>query len=154
RPVCVHFWQISRMDAMAFASGLQQQATDSRRNPFYRAGSRPGAARGRAICGTWFFSSTRQPGVRNMTVLTADDFAPFFAEIHGCDPFPWQQRLVKKVATDGTWPGVLNLPTGCGKTSAIDIALFHLALEAERGIQRRAPVRIAFVVDRRIVVDD
>src|SRR5690606_7063023 len=31
---------------------------------------------------------------------------------------------------------------------------FHLALEAGRGVDRRAAVRIAFVVDRRLVVDD
>jgi CRISPR-associated endonuclease/helicase Cas3 len=49
---------------------------------------------------------------------------------------------------------VLDLPTGSGKTAAIDIAIFHLALEAGRGEERHPPVRIAFVVDRRLVVDD
>src|SRR5262245_41282578 len=139
---------------MATASRLQQQATDSRPNPVCRARARPGAPRGRTIRGTWSFSSCCQLGGRSLTTLTADDFAAFFKQIHGCIPFPWQQRLVRKVANDGTWPDVLSLPTGSGKTAAIDIALFHLALEAERGPKRRAPVRIAFVVDRRIVVDD
>jgi CRISPR-associated endonuclease/helicase Cas3 len=49
---------------------------------------------------------------------------------------------------------VLDLPTGSGKTAALDIALFHLALEARKAASRRAPVRIAFVVDRRLIVDD
>jgi CRISPR-associated endonuclease/helicase Cas3 len=87
-------------------------------------------------------------------MLSPDNFAAFFEEVHGCDPFPWQKRLLAQVAEQGEWPCVLDLPTGSGKTAAIDIAVFHLALQADRGEHRRAPVRIAFVVDRRLVVDD
>jgi len=86
--------------------------------------------------------------------LTVAEFSRFFEEIHGHPPFPWQIRLIKKIAAENTWPEVLDLPTGSGKTSALDIAVFHLALEADRGSERRAPVRIALVVDRRLVVDD
>jgi CRISPR-associated endonuclease/helicase Cas3 len=87
-------------------------------------------------------------------MLSPDDFATFFEEAHGCKPFPWQHRLLRHVAGKGAWPNVLDLPTGTGKTAAIDIAVFHLALEAECKAARRAPARIAFVVDRRLVVDD
>ena len=86
--------------------------------------------------------------------LTADNFDAFFHEVHGVQPFPWQTRLARKLAQENTWPEVLDLPTGSGKTAALDIAVFHLALEAVRGRERRAPVRIAMVVDRRLVVDD
>lgn len=89
-----------------------------------------------------------------MTDLTADDFPAFFQAIHGVPPFPWQARLAREVADHG-WPAALDVPTGCGKTAAIDVAVFNLALHARQPIeQRRAPVRIAFVVDRRLVVDD
>jgi CRISPR-associated endonuclease/helicase Cas3 len=88
------------------------------------------------------------------TVLTADDFPTFFQEIHGYQPFPWQTRLLRQIAETGQWPDILDLPTGSGKTAALDVAVFHLALESDRGSNRRAPVRIAFVVDRRLVVDD
>ena len=87
-------------------------------------------------------------------MLTTDDFSTFFQEVHGYPPFPWQKRLLAQVAAKDGWPHTLDLPTGSGKTAAIDIALFHLALEADRFVERRAPVRIAFVVDRRLVVDD
>jgi CRISPR-associated endonuclease/helicase Cas3 len=87
-------------------------------------------------------------------MLSADDFAAFFEEVHGYAPFPWQKRLLDQVAAKGEWPGVLDLPTGSGKTAAIDIAVFHLALEADQRASRRAPIRVAFVVDRRLVVDD
>ncbi len=87
-------------------------------------------------------------------MLTADDFGAFFREVHGYPPFPWQKRLLAQVAAKGKWPDTLDLPTGSGKTASIDIALFHLALQADLGPERRAPVRIAFVVDRRLVVDD
>lgn len=89
-----------------------------------------------------------------MSVLTPDDFSAFFREVHGCEPFPWQRRLAARIAEEGKWPDVLDLPTGSGKTAAIDVAVFHLAAEADWGPRRRAPVRIAFVVDRRLIVDD
>jgi CRISPR-associated endonuclease/helicase Cas3 len=86
--------------------------------------------------------------------LTQDDFAAFFEEVHGYQPFPWQTELTKRITSKGAWPSVLDLPTGSGKTAAIDVAIFHLALEADHGSERHAPIRIAFVVDRRLVVDD
>jgi CRISPR-associated endonuclease/helicase Cas3 len=87
--------------------------------------------------------------------LTVDEFAVFFEEAHGYPPFPWQQRLLRHlVDNDGNWPEFLDLPTGSGKTSTMDVALFHLAMEADKKIERKAPVRIAFVVDRRLIVDD
>lgn len=87
-------------------------------------------------------------------MLSIDDFDAFFRDVHGVEPFPWQKRLLRHVVERGHWPNVLDLPTGTGKTAAMDVALFHLALEAEKGSERRAPMRIAFVVDRRLVVDD
>lgn len=90
----------------------------------------------------------------NLPPLSPMEFPEFFTRIHGRDrePFEWQKRLAATVSAEG-WPRVLDLPTAAGKTAAIDIALFHLALEAGRGEKRSAPLRIAFVVDRRIVVD-
>ncbi len=78
-------------------------------------------------------------------------FATFFSAIHGYDPYPWQQRLINEVAKTDKWPDVLDLPTGTGKTAALDVAVFHLALRADE--PARAAVRIALVVDRRLVVD-
>src|SRR5690606_16244882 len=88
--------------------------------------------------------SAAQGGGR-MMALRVDDFSEFFTGIHGHPPFPWQVRLASQVVADGTWPSLLDLPTASGKTAAIDIAVFHLAMDADRGEQRRAPVRIAFV---------
>lgn len=84
--------------------------------------------------------------------LTFAQFPAFFESLWGYAPFPWQECLAERVASCG-WPEALDLPTASGKTAAIDIALFHLALEADKGPDRKAPVRIAFVVDRRLVVD-
>jgi CRISPR-associated endonuclease/helicase Cas3 len=88
--------------------------------------------------------------------MTHDDFASFFEALHDKPPFPWQKRLARHVVRDGSWPPLLDLPTGSGKTAAIDVAIFALALDAERpqGRPRRAALRIFFVVDRRIVVDE
>lgn len=86
--------------------------------------------------------------------LTARDFPAVFEAVHGRQPFPWQTALAEQVCREGRWPDQLDLPTGAGKTAALDIALFHLAVEADKGPKRRAPLRIALVVDRRLVVDD
>ena len=84
--------------------------------------------------------------------LRAADFEGFFRAVHGSGPFPWQQDLVDRLAECGEWPDVLDLPTGAGKTAAMDAAVFHLALCADT--PGRAALRIALVVDRRLVVDD
>jgi CRISPR-associated endonuclease/helicase Cas3 len=93
--------------------------------------------------------------------LTLNDFPRFFQTVNGYSPFPWQTRLVHEIAQhrSGYWPPVLSLPTSAGKTSALDIALFLLALEVEDGrpkavCERKAALRTFFIVDRRIVVDE
>ena len=80
--------------------------------------------------------------------LEARDFGAFFHAIHGHIPFPWQMKLVEKLAAGEGWPEVLDIPTGAGKTAALDAAVFHLALDCG------APRRIVLVVDRRLIVDD
>ena len=79
--------------------------------------------------------------------LTRADFAPFVEEVNGFSPFPWQTRLLEEVLGHG-WPDLLDLPTGVGKTSALLVALFALALKPEQ-----SPRRMVLVVDRRIIVD-
>jgi CRISPR-associated endonuclease/helicase Cas3 len=91
-------------------------------------------------------------------MIEAHHFSAFFKAVHGPEPFPWQRKLAERVIREG-WPRVLDVPTGSGKTAAIDIAVFHLALEASTKRrnaeeQREAPRRIFFIVDRRLVVDD
>jgi CRISPR-associated endonuclease/helicase Cas3 len=83
------------------------------------------------------------------------DFDVFFHALWNHDPFPWQQALAKRIVDNGRWPETLGLPTAAGKTAALDIAVYHLAAEAERQAHsRRAPRRIFFVVDRRVIVDE
>ncbi|MGC8731153.1 MAG: type I-G CRISPR-associated helicase/endonuclease Cas3g [Halothiobacillaceae bacterium] len=85
--------------------------------------------------------------------LSPSDFGAFHAAVHGGkQPFAWQQRLLEQVVAEKKWPTVLDLPTGAGKTTCIDIAVFALALDADTS-ERWCPRRIAMVVDRRIVVD-
>lgn len=80
--------------------------------------------------------------------LVADDFRAFFQDVWSYPPFQWQDDLCRQVLADGTWPSVIDLPTGSGKTAALDVALFCLAAQPEV-----FPRRIIFVIDRRVIVD-
>jgi CRISPR-associated endonuclease/helicase Cas3 len=86
--------------------------------------------------------------------LTVSDFSSFFRAVFGFEPFPWQKRLATEVCAEGRFPDVIDLPTGSGKTACIAISLFHLAYSLDNDVQRRAPLRIAWVVDRRLIVDE
>jgi CRISPR-associated endonuclease/helicase Cas3 len=86
--------------------------------------------------------------------LVVEDFIGFFEEVYGHAPFAWQVRLARDLCGGVEPPSTLALPTGTGKTALIDIAVFHLAHDLSRGTKRCAPMRIAWVVDRRLIVDE
>ena len=87
--------------------------------------------------------------------LEAADFPAFYAAVHGHDPFPWQTALVDEVLASGRWPSLVDVPTGLGKTSLLDVAVFVAAVTAHvPGAHRLGRRRCFFVVDRRIVVDE
>lgn len=78
-------------------------------------------------------------------------FEDFYYGATGDTPFAWQRRLALAI-TQGdesrvAWPDVCALPTATGKSSLILIALYALAMHP------KAHRRIAYVIDRRIVVD-
>lgn len=87
-------------------------------------------------------------------MLTAADFAAFYQQVHHRPCFPWQQDLATRVLDRG-WPGLVDVPTGLGKTSLLDIAVFvSAATVSDAGPRRVGRRRTLFVVDRRIVVDE
>ena len=98
--------------------------------------------------------------MREIQDLKPAQFADFFQAVHSADaeprqPFAWQKRLAKEVLSTGSWRDVIRIPTSCGKTSVLDMAVFEMALQADRAPRERtAPRRICFVVDRRLVVDE
>ena len=77
-----------------------------------------------------------------------DDFNEYFQAAHGCEPYAWQTRLARFVLENERLPSVIDMPAGTGKSAVLDIALFALAAKPDV-----FPRRMAFVVDRRIVVD-
>jgi len=72
-------------------------------------------------------------------------FDGMFRAIHGYDPFPWQSRAAKLLTEKDTSVSI-NVPTASGKTALIDAALYAAA--------HGGPRRIAFIIDRRVVVDE
>src|SRR5690606_14393303 len=87
------------------------------------------------------------------TQMVEITFERFFRAIRGVDPFPWQSRLAS-LAAEGAWPDVIGVPTGLGKTVAIDAAVWALASQAgTTPRERTAPTRVWYVVNRRLLVD-
>ncbi len=83
-----------------------------------------------------------------------DLFADFFRAVHGVEPFAWQRALAARVMEGPGWPRAVAVPTGLGKTAAIDIAVVALAWQSKLPPhERTAPTRTFFVVDRRLLVD-
>lgn len=80
-------------------------------------------------------------------------FTEFFKAIHGFVPHAWQVELERSLRETGQWPWQVAVPTGLGKTSTIDIAVYELALQCHTGGPRTAPQRIFHVVDRRRIIN-
>lgn len=81
-------------------------------------------------------------------------FRAFFRAVHDVEPFSWQVALAERVLEGDGWPEAVDVPTGFGKTAAIDVAVVALAHQADRAAaERTAPTRIFMVVDRRLLVD-
>jgi CRISPR-associated endonuclease/helicase Cas3 len=67
--------------------------------------------------------------------------------------FRWQWRLYERFATSD-WPHQVDLPTGLGKTSVMAFWVLALGRALEAGPSSPSiPRRLAYVVDRRVVVD-
>jgi CRISPR-associated endonuclease/helicase Cas3 len=77
------------------------------------------------------------------------EFAAAFAALTGNNPFPWQRALYSRFEA-GDIPASCSLPTGLGKTSVIPIWLIALA---NLGRRQAFPRRLAYIVNRRTVVD-
>ena len=81
-------------------------------------------------------------------------FEAFYEAVNGREPFPWQSRLADDVERTETWPAEVGVPTGLGKTACLGIAIWWLASQADRRpVERTAPTRIWWVVNRRLLID-
>ena len=71
---------------------------------------------------------------------------PHFRTLVGHDPYPWQRRLYARLVA-GAVPSAVDVPTGCGKTACVLLALLA------RIENPSLPRRVVHVVDRRALVD-
>jgi CRISPR-associated endonuclease/helicase Cas3 len=79
--------------------------------------------------------------------MISPSFSAAFKALTGNVPFPWQEAMYAKFVR-GEFPRSCDLPTGLGKTSIIAIWLIALA-----NAPAKVPRRLAYVVNRRTVVD-
>src|SRR5579885_3349542 len=86
-----------------------------------------------------------------MEIERDEFFERYFKDLSGRIPYPWQRKLFRDL-TAGEWPQVVPLPTGSGKTLVIYIWLLALAWSLKTGAGQ-IPRRLAWVVNRRVVVD-
>src|SRR5262245_20394084 len=79
------------------------------------------------------------------------EFEKYFRQLTGNHPFDWQKRLFRKLLA-GDFPDACDIPTGLGKTSVMAIWLVALAYLIKERV-RKIPLRLVYVVDRRVIVD-
>jgi CRISPR-associated endonuclease/helicase Cas3 len=90
---------------------------------------------------------------KDTTMIDMIDFDYCFNKLTGKEPFAWQRELFVRL-TRGAFPSECDIPTGLGKTSIIAIWLLALANDLTRqGSERTIPLRLVYVVDRRVIVD-
>lgn len=75
-----------------------------------------------------------------------EKFKQYFKDLSGFPPLRWQQRLFQRFV-ENRLPDSLDLPTGLGKTSVMQLWLLA------RAFNPTLPKRLIYVVDRRVVVD-
>jgi CRISPR-associated endonuclease/helicase Cas3 len=76
-----------------------------------------------------------------------------FERLTGTRPYVWQRKLFASMAApESEWPEAIDLPTGAGKTSVLHVWLLALAHSIRAGTHH-VPRRLAWVVNRRVVVD-
>ncbi|WP_081099511.1 type I-G CRISPR-associated helicase/endonuclease Cas3g [Corynebacterium glutamicum] len=81
-----------------------------------------------------------------------EEFSEFFKLLNdGHAPFSWQSELVRYILRTGRWPDRLEVPTGGGKSSVVDVHVFVNACSVSLGV--RVPRRLSVVVNRRALVD-
>jgi CRISPR-associated endonuclease/helicase Cas3 len=87
-------------------------------------------------------------------MMPLPDFRGFFHALWRYHSLHWQAMLAERVA-QGPWPQAMDLPTAAAEAACIDAAIRTLASQADRWlVERTAPRRAWFVVDRRIFVDE
>ncbi|MEK7486361.1 MAG: type I-U CRISPR-associated helicase/endonuclease Cas3, partial [Planctomycetota bacterium] len=79
------------------------------------------------------------------------DFDECFERLTTNKPFYWQKQLFQRIIK-GDFPDICDVPTGLGKTSVLAIWILALA-ETINEKNRPIPLRLAYVVDRRVIVD-
>lgn len=80
---------------------------------------------------------------------TCNDFSELFKSATGNSPYPYQQRL----ATSESFPDIIEVPTGLGKTDAIILGWIWRRRFAERDIQAKTPRRLVFCLPMRVLVE-
>lgn len=102
--------------------------------------------------------STNEMSALNVNDRNRIDPDVFFREhylsLTGDEPFPWQRKLFTEFTADRPcFRAHCPVPTGLGKTSVLAIWLLALAYRVMNGTTTGFPRRLAYVVNRRTVVD-
>ena len=96
-------------------------------------------------------------GARTLTPeQIAEKFSDFFSKSNnGAKPYSWQLRFLESIIEGaGKWPDCIDVPTGAGKTVAIEIHLFLNALVGLGQVDLpNLPRRLFMTVNRRGIVD-
>lgn len=81
-------------------------------------------------------------------------FPAFLDALELPEPYDWQRAFAERCAAGGP-PAIVGVPTGSGKTTAVEALVWALAMQADRpAAERTVGVRTVWAIDRRILVDE
>lgn len=104
-----------------------------------------------SMAGKWQFTKKLHPIATYRKICIdwggiMDDFKQFFQKATGYEPFPFQIRL----ATSPTFPQIINVPTGSGKTASVVGAWLW---RRYYGSDRQMPRRLVYCLPMRSLVE-
>ena len=86
-------------------------------------------------------------------MIAEPSFAAWHRSLHGYDPFPWQEECAEAIRAGRVQH--VTVPTGCGKSTVMDAAVWACGVDAlRRPSERVVPTRIWWVTPRRTLVDE
>jgi CRISPR-associated endonuclease/helicase Cas3 len=83
--------------------------------------------------------------------MISENFSSFFKKATDCHPYPYQVQLASMTESPS---GIINIPTGMGKTAGIVLSwLWRRRFHDDPEVRKSTPRRLVYCLPMRVLVD-